>query len=98
MSNDIRGAVRDLCARDPDAYWRDLDETHAYPTEFVSALTKAGWLGALIPPELGGAGLGIADAAAVLEEINASGGNAAVAHAQMYTMGTLLRHGTDDQK
>ena len=95
---EIRAAVRELCARYPDRYWRDLDARSAYPSEFVDALTKAGWLGALIPQEFGGGGLGIADAAAVIEEINASGGNAAVAHAQMYTMGSVLRHGSADQK
>src|ERR671932_1480649 len=95
---DIRAAVRDLCAGFPDAYWRDLDRTHAYPTEFVKALTDAGWLGALIPTEYGGAGLGIEEAAIILEEVNRSGGNAATAHAQMYIMGTLLRHGSAEQK
>jgi len=94
----IQAAVRDLCARYPDEYWRDLDRRSAYPDEFVRALTEAGWLAALIPAEYGGAGLGIADAAVILEEINASGGNAASAHGQMYTMGTLLRHGSDAQK
>ena len=94
----IRDAVRGLCARYPGAYWRDLDRRSAYPEEFVRALTEAGWLGALIPAEFGGGGLGLAEAAAILEEINASGGNAASAHAQMYTMGTLLRHGSDAQK
>jgi acyl-CoA dehydrogenase len=95
---DIRAAVRDLCAGYPDAYWRELDRTHGYPTEFVKALTEAGWLGALIPTEYGGAGLGIEEAAIILEEVNRSGGNAATAHAQMYIMGTLLRHGSDEQK
>ncbi len=94
----IRDAVRALCARFPDAYWRDLDGRSAYPEAFVAALTAAGWLACLIPAEYGGAGLGIAEASAVLEEINASGGNAAAAHAQMYTMGTLLRHGSEEQK
>jgi alkylation response protein AidB-like acyl-CoA dehydrogenase len=94
----IRAAIRDLCTRFPDTYWRDLDSRGEYPTEFVKALTKDGWLGALIPQRYGGSGLGIADAAVMLEEINASGGNAAVAHAQMYTMGALLRHGSDEQK
>jgi acyl-CoA dehydrogenase len=94
----IRGAVRDLCAAYPDAYWRDLDRTHAYPTEFVRALTEAGWLAVLIPGEYGGAGLGITEASIILEEINRAGGNAATAHAQMYIMGTVLRHGSDDQK
>jgi acyl-CoA dehydrogenase len=94
----IRDAVRTLCARYPDAYWRELDSRSAYPDEFVRALTEAGWLAALIPSEYGGAGLGITEAALILEEINASGGNAASAHAQMYTMGTLLRHGSPAQK
>ena len=94
----IRSAVRELCAAYPDAYWRELDKTHAYPTELVAALTEAGWLAALIPTEYGGAGLGITEASIILEEINRSGGNAAPAHAQMYIMGTLLRHGSADQK
>ena len=94
----IRSAVRALCARFPDEYWRELDRAGEYPERFVRSLTEAGWLGALIPTEYGGAGLGLADAALIIEEINASGGNAAVAHAQMYTMGTLLRHGSDEQK
>ena len=94
----IRDAVRGLCARYPGEYWRDLDRRSAYPAEFVRALTEAGWLAALIPAEYGGGGLGLAAAAVILEEINASGGNAASAHAQMYTMGTLLRHGSDAQK
>jgi acyl-CoA dehydrogenase len=94
----IRTAVRELCAAYPDAYWRDLDRTRAYPTDFVRALTEAGWLGALIPPEYGGAGLGITEASIILEEINRAGGNAATAHAQMYIMGTVLRHGSADQK
>ncbi len=94
----IRSAVRALCARYPAEYWRELDRRSAYPDEFVKALTDAGWLGALIPAQYGGAGLGIAEASLILEEINASGGNAAGAHAQMYTMGTLLRHGSEEQK
>ena len=94
----IRSAVRSLCAQFPDEYWRELDRAGEYPERFVRALTDAGWLGALIPAEYGGAGLGIAEAALIIEEINASGGNAAPAHAQMYTMGTLLRHGSDEQK
>src|SRR5260370_20162063 len=94
----IRDAVSALCARLPDAYWRELDRASAYPDEFVRALTEAGWLAALIPAEYGGAGLGMAEASLILEEINASGGNAASAHAQMYTMGTLLRHGSAAQK
>ena len=94
----IRDAVRGLCAAFPDEYWRDLDRRSAYPEEFVGALTTAGWLGALIPTEYSGGGLGMAEGSLILEEINASGGNAASAHAQMYTMGTLLRHGSAAQK
>ncbi|MEP6693153.1 MAG: acyl-CoA dehydrogenase family protein [Chloroflexota bacterium] len=94
----IRSAVGSLCAQFPDEYWRELDKTSEYPERFVRALTEAGWLAALIPTEFGGAGLGMAEAALIIEEINASGGNAATAHAQMYTMGTLLRHGNADQK
>jgi acyl-CoA dehydrogenase len=90
--------VRSLCAQFPDEYWRELDRASEYPERFVRALTDAGWLGALIPTDYGGAGLGLAEAALIIEEINASGGNAASAHAQMYTMGTLLRHGSDEQK
>ena len=95
---EIRSAVRDLCAGFAGDYWRELDRKREYPERFVRALTEAGWLGALIPTEYGGSGLGVADAAAILEEINRSGGNAASAHAQMYTMGTLLRHGNEEQK
>jgi acyl-CoA dehydrogenase len=94
----IRTAIRELCAAYPDAYWRDLDRTRAYPTEFVRTLTDAGWLAVLIPTEYGGAGLGIAEASIILEEINHTGGNAGAAHAQMYIMGTVLRHGSADQK
>src|SRR5437588_539353 len=94
----IRAAVRELCAAYPDAYWRELDRGGGYPTEFVRTLTEAGWLSVLIPSEYGGAGLGIAEASLILEEVNRSGGNAATAHAQMYIMGTVLRYGSDDQK
>jgi acyl-CoA dehydrogenase len=94
----IRAAIADLCKDFDGAYWRETDANRRYPSEFVNALTEAGWLAALIPPEYGGAGLGITEAAIILEEINHSGGMAAVAHAQMYVMGTLLRHGTEDQK
>ncbi|HEV8636560.1 MAG TPA: acyl-CoA dehydrogenase family protein [Chloroflexota bacterium] len=94
----IRQAVRELCRRFPDAYWRELDRQRAYPEQFVRALTEAGWLAALIPEQYGGGGLGIAEASVVLEEINRSGGNAAACHAQMYLMGTLLRHGSEEQK
>ena len=93
----IRAAVRELCAGFPGEYWRSL-EPDRYPDEFVQALTEHGWLGALIPEEYGGAGLGLTAASVILEEINASGGNAAACHAQMYTMGTVLRHGSDEQK
>jgi acyl-CoA dehydrogenase len=94
----IRDAVRDLCADFPDAYWRRLDLERAYPTDFVRALTAAGYLGALIPEEFGGLGLGVGDASVVLEEVSRSGGNPAAVHAQMYTMGTVLRHGSPEQK
>lgn len=94
----IRVAVRSLCTRFGDRYWRELDAASRYPGEFVDALTRDGWLAALIPERYGGSGLGITEAAAILQEINASGGNAAAAHAQMYVMGTLLRHGSDEQK
>ena len=94
---EIRAAVRELCDRYPAEYWRGL-EPDRYPEEFVQALTEHGWLAALIPQEYGGAGLGLAAASVILEEINASGGNAGACHAQMYTMGTILRHGSDEQK
>src|SRR5262249_25141223 len=94
---EIRRAVGELCARFPGEYWRSL-EPDRYPEEFVRALTEQGWLAALIPVEYGGAGLGLTAASAILEEINASGGNAAACHAQMYTMGTLLRHGSEEPK
>jgi len=95
---DLRTAVRELCARFPDTYWRELDAEEAYPEEFVKTLTEAGYLAALIPEELGGSGLGIAEASIILEEVNRSGGNSAACHAQMYIMGTLLRHGSKDQR
>jgi acyl-CoA dehydrogenase len=95
---EIRDAVRKLCTRFPGAYWRALDRERAYPTEFVQALTEAGWLSVLIPEAYGGAGLGLSAACAVLEEIHHSGANGAACHAQMYTMGTLLRHGSEEQK
>lgn len=94
----IRAGVREICKDYPDAYWRNLDSTSAYPTEFVKALTEAGWLATLIPEDYGGAGLGITEASIIMEEINRSGGNSAACHAQMYTMGTLLRHGAEEQK
>jgi acyl-CoA dehydrogenase len=98
LHQDLRHAVRDLCQAFPDQYWRELDAARAYPEAFVKALTGAGYLAALIPDEYGGAGLGIGEASIILEEINHSGGNAGACHAQMYTMGTLLRHGSDAQK
>ncbi len=94
----IRSAVRDICKRFPDTYWRDLDKRQAYPEAFVRALTEAGWLAALVPEEYGGAGLGITEASLILEEINHSGGQSAPCHAQMYIMGTLLKHGSEAQK
>ena len=94
----IREAVRALCANFPGAYWRVLDRERGYPEEFVAALTKAGFLAALIPEEYGGSGLTMTAAAAIMEEIQASGCNGAACHAQMYTMGTLLRHGNPAQK
>jgi len=95
---DIRDAVAKLCARFPGDYWRKLDRAMAYPAEFVQALTEAGYLSVLIPEEYGGAGLPLSAAAAILETIQHSGGNGAACHAQMYTMGTVLRHGSDAQK
>src|SRR5689334_3089820 len=94
----IREAVRALCAAFPDAYFRELDEMREYPEAFVEALTKAGWLAALIPQDFGGSGLGLSEASVIMEEINRCGGNAGACHGQMYNMGTLLRHGSDEQK
>jgi len=94
----LRDAVRSLCARFPDEYHRRVDAERRYPAEFVDALTQAGWLAALIPTEYGGAGLGLAEASVILEEINRCGGNAGACHGQMYNMGTLLRHGSAQQK
>src|SRR5215211_3945391 len=94
---EIRRAVRDLCRNFPGQYWREL-EPDRYPEEFVETLTQHGWLAALIPERYGGAGLGITTASVILEEINASGCNAGACHAQMYIMGTVLRHGSDEQK
>jgi alkylation response protein AidB-like acyl-CoA dehydrogenase len=96
--SDVRAGVRALCAKFPGEYWRALDRERAYPTQFVAALTKAGYLAALIPEEYGGSGLNLGAAAAILEEVHASGGNGAACHAQMYTMGTILRHGSRAQK
>jgi acyl-CoA dehydrogenase len=94
----LRGAVRELCESFDQAYWRELDAARAYPDAFIKALTDAGYLAALIPEEYGGAGLGIAEASVILEEVNRAGGNAAACHAQMYIMGTVLRHGSEEQK
>ncbi|MDF1747671.1 MAG: acyl-CoA/acyl-ACP dehydrogenase [Alphaproteobacteria bacterium] len=95
---EIRDSVARLCQGFPGEYWRDLDQRQAYPAAFVSALTESGFLAALIPEEFGGAGLGLSAGAAILEEIHKQGCNAAACHAQMYTMGTVLRHGNDAQK
>ena len=95
---EIRDAVAKLCARFPGEYWRELDRDKGYPTAFVQALTEAGYLSVLIPEAYGGSGLPLEAACAVLEEIQRSGGNGGACHAQMYTMGTLLRHGSDEQK
>jgi acyl-CoA dehydrogenase len=94
----IASAVREVCEAFPGDYWRDLEASSAYPKRFVDTLTDLGWLSVLIPEQYGGGGLGITEAGIVLEEIHASGGNANACHAQMYTMGALLRHGNDDQK
>jgi acyl-CoA dehydrogenase len=98
LHQDLRGGVRDLCKAFPDSYWRALDAQRAYPEAFVRALTAAGYLAALIPEEYGGSGLGVTEASIILEEINRSGANGGACHAQMYTMGTLLRHGSEAQK
>ncbi len=95
---ELREAVRDLCHRFDSGYWHGVDEARGYPEAFVTALTNAGWLAALIPTEFGGSGLGLAEASVIMEEINACGGNAGSCHGQMYNMGTVLRHGSDDQK
>lgn len=95
---DIRDGVRQLCAGFPADYWRQCDRARAYPTEFVRALTEAGYLAALIPENYGGSGLGLSAAAAILEEVQRSGGNGGACHAQMYIMGTILRHGSETQK
>ncbi len=98
LHEELRKAVRELCARYPDEYWRELDRERGYPEKFVKAMTDASFLGALIPEEYGGLGFGVTEASIILEEVNRSGGNAGACHAQMYTMGTLLRHGSDEQK
>lgn len=98
LHSQLKSAVAEICRQFPDKYWRELDAQRAYPEEFVRALTKAGYLATLIPEEYGGAGLGVTEAAIILEEIHRSGGNAGACHAQMYIMGTLLRHGSAEQK
>ncbi|RKE39106.1 acyl-CoA dehydrogenase [Paraburkholderia sp. BL23I1N1] len=95
---DIREAIRDLCSKFPAGYFRQVDEERGYPEVFVDALTKAGWLAALIPQEYGGSGLGLTEASVIMEEINRNGGNSGACHGQMYNMGTLLRHGSAEQK
>ena len=95
---DIRDAIRDLCKQFPDEYFRKVDEVRGYPEEFVNALTQAGWMAALIPQEYGGSGLGLTEASVIMEEINRSGGNSGACHGQLYNMGTLLRHGSAEQK
>src|SRR5215470_19521219 len=95
---DIREAIRDLCAGFPAAYFREIDEKRGYPDAFVDALTKAGWLAALIPQEYGGSGLGLAEASVIMEEINRCGGNSGACHGQMYVMSVLVRHGSQRQK
>ena len=95
---EIREGVRALCADFPPAYFREVDARRAYPEAFVEALTRAGWLAALIPQEYGGSGLGLCEASVIMEEINRAGGNAGACHGQMYNMGTLLRHGSEQQK
>src|SRR5271167_316817 len=95
---DYRQAVRELCSQFDSAYWQRVDEQAAYPEAFVKALTEAGWLAALIPAEYEGGGLGVTEASVILEEINRSGANSGACHAQMYIMGTVLRHGSEEQK
>jgi acyl-CoA dehydrogenase len=95
---DLRDAIRDLCTQFPDSYFREVDAKRGYPDAFVDALTRAGWLAALIPQEYGGSGLGLTEASIIMEEINRAGGNSGACHGQMYNMGTLLRHGSDAQK
>jgi acyl-CoA dehydrogenase len=96
--HDIRDAVRDLCAQFPGEYFRRIDAQRGYPEAFVDALTKAGWMAALIPQDYGGSGLGLTEASVIMEEINRAGGNSGACHGQMYNMGTLLRHGSEAQK
>ena len=94
----LRARTRALCARFPDEYWRETDRDRRYPQEFVDTLTAAGLLSVLVPAEYGGGGLGVTEASVVMEEVNRSGGHSAACHAQMYTMGTILRHGSEDRQ
>src|SRR5699024_29049 len=94
----IKKSIKALCEEFPEYYWREKDDNKAYPEEFIEKLTEEGWLSVLIPEEYGGSGLGTLEAGIILEEINRSGGNAGAGHAQMYTMGALLRHGNEEQK
>jgi acyl-CoA dehydrogenase len=98
LRRDLRQLVDRICADYPDSYWQEVDAARRYPEEFVDALTGTGCLGALVPEEFGGLGLGLGDASVILEGINANGGNAGPVHAQLYTMGSVLRHGTEEQK
>jgi len=98
LRSELRAAIDRICADYPDKYWRELDRDRAYPEQFVDALTTTGCLGALIPEEYGGLGLGLGDASVILEQIHANGANAAAVHAQLYTMGAVLRHGSESQK
>lgn len=95
---ELRDAIRHLCAGFPATYFREVDERRGYPETFVDALANAGWLAALIPPQYGGSGLGLAEASVIMEEINRSGGNSGACHGQMYNMGTMLRHGSETQR
>ncbi|SCK08518.1 acyl-CoA dehydrogenase [Streptomyces sp. WMMB 714] len=98
LRKDLRQLTERICADHPDEYWREVDAARRYPEEFVDALTATGCLGALVPEEYGGLGLGLGDASVILEAINGAGGNAGPVHAQLYTMGSLLRHGSEEQK
>jgi acyl-CoA dehydrogenase len=98
LRKDLRGLVDRVCADFPDEYWRELDRRRGYPEEFVAALTKTGCLGALVPEEYGGIGLGLGDTSVLLEQVNRNGGNAGPVHAQLYTMGAILRHGSEEQR
>src|SRR5438552_17176132 len=97
-NSEIREAVRALCAQFPDEYHRKIDEQRGYPEEFVAALTKAGWMAAMIPQDYGGSGLGLSEATVIMEEMNRAGGNSGAGHGQMDNMGTLVRHGSEQQK